>query len=132
MKYLKAFIAGVALPSLILPIGLLALKSVGKQEILTLPAIHFLPLIWGLWNVLYFLLLRPLLYVFGLESRLYFTGALLGFLVALAGIFWLHIPEELGIPPYLEYLLLIALPIVYALLWRSLVKPLNDIVGLHD
>ena len=132
MKFLKAFIAGITLPSVILPFGLYALNALGKGQILQMTSIHFLPLIWGLWNALYFVFLRYFLYVFGLHGRLYITGALLGLLIAIGGVYWLHLPEDLGVHDYLKYLPLLIAPIIYAFLWRYIVYPLNQVVGLHD
>jgi len=47
MIYLKAFIVGVFLPSVILPIGICIFWGVGMKELLRIPYIHLIPLIWG-------------------------------------------------------------------------------------
>ena len=54
MKYFRAFIAGLVLPSIILPIFLCIALAAGKSQILTIPFLHFIPVIWGIWNILYF------------------------------------------------------------------------------
>jgi hypothetical protein len=131
MTYIKAFIAGMILPSLILPFGLLAMLMIGKNEILGMPSIHAIPLVWGAWNVLYFAFLRKLLPE-NLDLRLFITGALLGLLVAIYGVFVLKLPSIIGLPGNVYYGPLFALPILYGILWRFIVKPLNDLLGLYN
>jgi hypothetical protein len=130
MNYLRAFIAGLALPSILLPFLFLAAAEGGKAEIGTLPFFHFLPLIWGLWNVLDVALFRKWI-PFPTRTRLLLIGACLGLLVVLIGIFYLHLPSLLGFPASVQYLPLIVGPILYALLWRFFVKPLNALLQVN-
>lgn len=131
MKWLKAFIAGIVVPSIILPIMVLILTSLGKSQLLTQPFLHFIPIIWGLWNIFYFKYLKNILPE-NQDVRLLITGAILGFLVAAYGTFWLNIPQTIGLPDQVRYLPLVVAPILYAILWRFLVKDLNDILYLKD
>jgi hypothetical protein len=131
MEHLRAFIAGIALPSVLVPILMYIALAVGKPQLLSVPFIHVIPLLWGIWNVLYFAFFKRF-FPRDINMRLLLTGALLGLLVALYGIFWIHLPTILGFPHYLRYMPLIAIPIVYALLWRYVVKPLNGVLGLKD
>ncbi len=48
MKYFQAFIAGMVLPSIILPIFLYLAITQGKPQILTIPFLHLIPVIWGI------------------------------------------------------------------------------------
>jgi hypothetical protein len=131
MKWLKAFIAGIVVPSIILPIILLLATYLGKTQVIATPFIHFIPVIWGLWNILYFAVLKNILPE-DLDTRLWITGAILGFLVAIYGIFVAHLPDSIGIVGALRYFPLVLGPILYGVLWRFLVKDLNHILYLKD
>ena len=67
-----------------------------------------------------------------LNMRLLVTGAVLGLLVALCGVFWLDLPTLLGMPSTIRYLPLFIAPIIYAILWRYGVKPLNNLLDLKE
>lgn len=130
MKYIKMFIAGLAFPSVLVPfllsIGLLA----GKPQILTITFLHFIPLIWGIWNILYFVFFKDILP--GSEAtKLLLTGGILGFLVAVLGIFWFKVPNIMGVSQSLIYLPLILGPVIYAIFWLYIVKPLNDLLDVQ-
>lgn len=121
---IKEFIAGLALPAFLAPF---VLHFAGPAFALS-PFVHFIPLVWGVWNVLYFEFARKSLPK-SLDARLYLTGAVLGLLVALFGVYYLALPQQLGVS---EELPLIAAPIVYAILWRFIVHPINELLGLKD
>jgi hypothetical protein len=131
MTYIKAFIAGIVLPSILLPFLLCFALVLGKPQILNIPFLHFIPFIWGIWNVLYFAIFRRLLMA-NVNFRLLLTGALLGLLIAIYGVFSLHIPEIIGLSSSLYYLPLILGPLLYAILWRLVVGPLNSLLSLND
>lgn len=132
MKYLKAFIAGLALPAALLPVVIFVISLLGKINILEIVPIYVIPWIWGVWNVLYFTIgekcpiKKP-------NLRLWITGATLGFLLALVVVFGFKAPALLfGLTGYCQYLPLIAIPLVYSILWRFIVKHLNSLVGLKE
>lgn len=128
MRYLKIFISGLVLPTVLLPFLLLIISEEGKSQLLTLPFIHFLPLIWGIWNVLYFIIF----FRFLPENRFFsfaIWGAVLGFLVACYGVFALKIPALFELPN--NYLPLIVGPILYAIFWSCVVEPLNRLLGVY-
>lgn len=131
MNYIRPFVSGLALPATFLPLAILILWATGKTDVILMPSIHFIPIIWGLWNVIYFALFRNL-FPINLDLRLFLTGAILGFLIALYGVFYLQLPTIIGFPENVYYIPLIALPIVYAILWRFIVKPLNDLVEMRE
>lgn len=131
MKYIKMFVAGIIFPSILLPFLLLIALGFGKSQIYTLPLLHFIPIIWGIWNVLYFTVFLEHLPK-NSTLRLLITGAVLGLLVALYGVFVLDIPALVGLPPSLTYLPLIGAPILYAICWLFIVNPLNHLLGIHD
>lgn len=128
---IKAWIAGSALPSLVLPFVLCLALRLDRPQVLNIPFLHFIPLIWGVWNILYFLILKKIL-PGDANTRLLLAGALLGLFIAAYAIFDLNIPSLLGIPEALRYVPLVLAPIVYAILWRFIVKPLNELVGLSE
>jgi hypothetical protein len=131
MKYLRIFIAGITFPSILLPFLLCAALMLGKSQILTIPVLHFIPLIWGVWNVLYFLFFRKIL-PGNATVRFLLAGAILGLLVAIYGVFWLNMPEILGLPKSLDYLPLILGPVIYAIVWLFIVKPLNALLDIKE
>lgn len=130
-KYIKIFIAGIAFPSAFLPLLLLIAWAFGKTEIFTIKFLHFLPVIWGIWNVLYFILFLQFLPK-NTTLRLLITGGVLGCLVAVYGVFALNIPGVIGLPQSLIYLPLVIGPILYAICWLFIVKPLNQLLGIYD
>lgn len=133
-KFVKAFIAGMALPAVVLPIiyTLLYFNVRGLITARTLQFVPmFLPLAWGLANALCVKVqedLKPR----SINNSLLITGACLGFLVAVFGIFIAHIPTRVFGPNIdsLQFLPLILVPIIYALLFRYVVKWLNKLVGV--
>ncbi len=131
MNYLKAFIAGITVPSIILPIGIYSALAWGKPQLLTIPFLHFIPLIWGLWNVLSVAFFKNALPQ-DPNLRLLLTGAVLGVLVIGYATFWLDLPTLMGIPGQFKYLPIIIGPIVYALIWRWLVEPLNQLLAVKE
>lgn len=130
-KYIKIFIAGIAFPSVLLPLVLLVAWAFGKTQIFTIPFLHLIPLIWGVWNILYFALFLKALPQNSI-LRLLITGAVLGFLIAAYGVFALHIPTLMGWPKSLTYLPLIFAPILYAIFWLFIVDPLNHLFGISE
>ncbi|HRD54818.1 MAG TPA: hypothetical protein PLC42_00300 [Parachlamydiaceae bacterium] len=131
MRWLKAFIAGIVVPTIILPIVLLIALYLGKSQILSVAFLHFIPVIWGIWNILYFAFFKNILPE-DQNKRLYITGAVLGFLIAVYAIFWLDVPHLINLPESLRYAPLVLAPILYGILWRFLVKDLNEILYLKD
>lgn len=131
MKYIKIFIAGLAFPSTVLPCLLLIASMFGKTQIFTIPFLHFIPVLWGIWNLLYFSLFSKILPE-NSSARLLITGAVLGFLIAAYGVFEANIPQLMGFPSSLTYLPLIVGPILYAIFWLFIVNPLNHLLGIYE
>lgn len=122
MKAFRALISGIVFPTLFLPVLLCLASFLSKPLIYQVPFLHWLPLIWGVWNILYVFILKKWM-------PIAVAGGILGLLVALYGVFWLHIPEMLRIES-IRYLPLIGAPLLYALLWRYVVEPTNKMLGL--
>lgn len=130
MRSLKMFISGMAFPSFIIPFLLLLAWQTGRSQLLTNPLVHFIPLIWGIWNILYFAFFSKIL-PGNSRSKLMFTGGILGLLITILGVFWLNIPAQIGLPKSLTYLPLILGPIAYAIFWSLLVGPLNKLLQVE-
>ncbi|NGX42363.1 MAG: hypothetical protein K940chlam7_00643 [Chlamydiae bacterium] len=130
MNYFRAFIAGTVLPTIVLPILLCTAITYGKPQLLGITFIHMIPVIWGIWNLLYFAICKNFL-PGSLTVRYFLTGGSLGLLIAIYGIFWQKVPAALGFEEYQYYPLVLA-PIVYAILWRYVVKPLNDLLCVKE
>ena len=122
MKIVKAFAAGVVFPAILIPLVLFLAKSLGRPEVLNLIFIHTLLLVWGLWNILHVLFFR---WILPTDLGYLVSGAILGVLVAVIGVFYIKLPTILGFPPFLYYAPLFIIPVIYAFLWLYIVKPLN-------
>jgi hypothetical protein len=133
-KYLKVFIAGLAFPATILPFIYSSLFLSGHNAVINIPVQfipHYLPIIFGLWNMLYFAIGEKCP-IKNKYRRLLAWGALLGLIATLIGIFIIGLPELLyGLTGPLQYLPLIVVPIFYGLIWRYVVSSLNDLLGLE-
>lgn len=132
-KLVKAFIAGMTLPAVLLPI-IYTLLFFEVHNVFTKHALQFipmfLPLIWGLANVV-FIRMQKESSNKGTNSGLIVTGACLGFLVAVFGVFIAHIPNAIfGKGTNMQYVPLIIVPIIYAILFRYVVKWLNKLLGV--
>jgi len=67
----------------------------------------------------------------GINNRLWTTGAILGFLVALIGIFVFRLPTIIfGFTGIIQYLPIILLPIIYGAIFRYIVKWLNRVLDI--
>lgn len=129
MRYLKMFIAGLALPSFLLPFIFILSWLIANTQVFTYLFPHLIPLIWGIWNILYFEFFSTVLP--GSENTKWLlTGGILGLLIAIYGVFVMNAPALIGMPTSLHYLPIIVGPIVYAILWRYVVKPLNELLGV--
>lgn len=130
MNLFRAFIAGTVLPTIVLPIVLLTAIYNGKSELLDVPIVHFIPVIWGIWNLLYFAICKNFL-PGGVIGRYIISGGLLGLILAFYAVFIVGLPEILGFGEYQYYPLVVA-PIVYAIVWLVIVKPLNNFLGVRE
>lgn len=132
-KLVKAFIAGMALPAFVIPIVYAFMffqvrNPIARNALLFLPM--FLPLAWGLANTL-FVKLHNEAAGKNANNGLTITGACLGFLIAVFGVFIVRVPAVVfGKTDAWQYAPLIIVPIIYAILFRYVVKYLNKLVGV--
>ena len=133
MNPLKAFIAGLAFPAAAVPILYSIFYFADLGEIRNIPFQFFplyLPIIFGLWNMIDHLIGKRCP-IKNRNLHLWFNGILLGFILALVGVFIVHLPTLLfGLTGGWEYSPLIIIPILYGLIWRYIIKFLNDLLGV--
>jgi len=127
---LRAYMAGVAFPTMIIPFVILlvsmdhsTVRPFHLQDVVFFP-VGLVPTAWGLWNVLYVRLRRQAnmpIGLFGMALLLPLGSAGYAIQLALGKMLWT--PELLmfGLP------LAIAL---YYLAWKHIVHRLNELVGL--
>jgi hypothetical protein len=130
--HLRAYLAGIVVPTFVLPLFLVAFAfarlvrdvPVPFERVLVFP-LALMPILWGAWNVLYFLL--------GAPSRLPlgFFGALFFLLFSPLGYFLSRVVLGLTFP--LPLFLGTVIPgglVAYYLIWKYLVAFFNRLLGL--
>lgn len=132
-KFLKAFVSGLAFPAVFLPLAYTFIFfSEGRALPTPLQFIPmYIPIVFGIANMLYVRMSEGVPAA-NVNVGLWVAGAILGFVVAVVGVFILHVPTLIFVHlrPGLEYVPLIALPIVYGLIFRYIVKWLNKAIGV--
>jgi hypothetical protein len=132
-KYLRAYMAGIVVPTIVLVMGVTAFCiaryvydfSVPLERLMIFP-MAVVPVLWGLWNMLFV----------ASHSRTHlsigFHGALLPFLLGPLGMLLTSL-LNFSIPGFATHYFPIIAPIgliVYYLAWKYLVGSLNRIVNL--
>jgi len=130
--HLRAYLAGIAVPTFLTPLGVAAFAiarfgfgiPVPIERVVIFP-LALLPILWGAWNVLYFMLGQRLRLPFGFHGSLFFVvfgpiGYSLAHLVLdlsffPSGFFGVMIPSGL---------------LAYYLIWKYLVAYFNRLLGL--
>jgi hypothetical protein len=131
--YLRAYLAGIAVPTVFLVIvaGVFTLVRyvysfpIPVERVLVFP-MAFVPNVWGLWNLLYAVFFAPRHVSLGI------FGGLLPLLLAPLGYTVAHL-LQFPIPPHVLQLAPIGLPIgmiLYYLAWKYLVGSLNAELGI--
>ncbi len=132
-KFVKAFVAGMVFPGIFLPLAYTLLYVMDTRPIPTrtlefVPM--YLPIIWGFANAI-FMHLHEGSSVKRLNAGLWVTGACLGFLVAVCGVFILNLPTIVfGELNGLEFVPLIILPVIYGAVFRYIVKWFNKMISV--
>lgn len=132
-KFLRAYMAGLVVPTLAFPVGVLVFvidryvynDPLPLERVMIFP-MAFIPLLWGFWNVLYV----------ASHSRTHLSigihGAILPFLLGPLGIL-LTVALHFQIPGFAAHIFPILAPvalIVYYLLWKYVVQFLNGVLGI--
>ena len=131
---IKGFIAGMAFPAIFLPLAYTMLYFTETETIQTHPLQFvpmYIPLLFGIANVIYLSIYNRCGSI-AKVIKLWVTGIMLGFVVALIGIFAFDIPTLIfGLRDGCELLPLVLLPIIYGLIFRYIVDWLNTFLGLN-
>jgi hypothetical protein len=131
--YLRAYLAGIALPNAFLLVAFMAFLTAQRsgalpfalERLLVFP-MAVVPNLWGAWNILYVALRRG-----GHRWPIGLHGALLPFLLMPAGI--LLTRAVLGIDVFTTGRVAVVFPIaltLYYLVWKHVVGFLNRVVGV--
>lgn len=132
-KLVKAFAAGMLFPAVFLPFAytvlyVLELHAIPKHPLQFIPM--YIPLLFGITNVLY-IRLHDGVATQDINLGLWITGAILGFVVAVFGVYALHLPTIVfGFNGGMQFLPLLVLPVVYGAIFRYIVKRLNKIIAV--
>jgi hypothetical protein len=131
--YLRAYMAGIVVPTIFLPIGVTAFciaryvynVAVPLERVIMFP-MAVVPNLWGLWNMLFV----------ASHSRTHlpigFHGALLPFLLGPLGIL-LTLTLDIQIPNFATHIFPVAAVVAltaYYLLWKYVVGFLNGVLGI--
>ena len=127
MNLIKAYCAGVALPSVILPFVVFTYLRLENTDVLAIPFVVAIPFIWGIWNIIHRKFLETNLSSNENISYL-ISGAILGLIVAFIGVFFFHATEVVGLNQTISWLPFVIAPLVYAILWATCVKYLNNLL----
>jgi len=123
--YVKTFIAGMVFPGTVLPFVLLTIWYLGRINILETLPVYLVPIVWGIWNILY-VAIGNHCPIKRENLRLLVTGATLGFLIASIGVFLFDVIDVLfSVRGFITYVPLFMAPLIYAILWRYVVKYIN-------
>jgi len=122
--------AGVTFPVIICPLIFMTLATTGKITVLEHIPMYFVPMIWGIWNMVLVGVGKKCI-IKDVKTKYLVHGGTLGLILALLGLYVFNIDIALfGISMPQAYWILIIAPIVYGLTWRYVVLPLNNLVGL--
>lgn len=131
-KYVRAFIAASSFPVILIPFLYLGISITLNPE----AGFNFfneaiaVPILFGLINML-FIYFRDKLSV-SPTAKYWIWGAGNGLLFSLLGNFWLHVPEKLFLlTGWVQYLTIPGAMILYACIWRFIVRPMNQLVDLE-
>lgn len=132
-KFIRAFVAGMLFPAVFLPFAytvlyFLELHTLPREPLQFIPM--YIPLLFGITNLLY-IRMSDGVPVQNANIGLWVSGAILGFFVAVFGVFVLHLPTIVfGFNNGMAMLPLIILPIIYGAIFRFIVKWLNKILAV--
>ncbi|MBU0580158.1 MAG: hypothetical protein KKA19_03185 [Candidatus Margulisbacteria bacterium] len=124
---LQAFISGFIGPALIFILFIALFMPAGSSFFIRVYPAYLLPIVWGLWNVLY--------YYFGRHAvilkKLGVWGAVLGLVTSLSGIFFFNTlafyKQYITASVTLENVILIEI-IIYFILWEVVIRYLNKVL----
>lgn len=129
-NFCKAFMSGMVFPAVFLPLAYTALYCCIITNIKDLPVQFipmYIPLLFGITNCIH-LWMSDKCPIKDNNLRLWVTGATLGLIVAILGIFVFDIPHLLfNFSGMLNYLPMVFLPVIYGAIFRYIINWLNAI-----
>jgi len=130
--FIKAMLAGMGFPSLVLPL-LYTVLYIYKPTLIQANPLQFIPMyipiLFGLTNIIYLHMDTKI--IPNANFRLWITGAGLGLIVATIGIFIFKLPALIfGFSHGWQYFPLIFLPFIYGFIFRYIVKALNKLLNV--
>ncbi len=132
-KFVKTFAAGMLFPAVFLPLVytvlyVLELHNMPSEPLQFIPM--YIPILFGITNVLY-MRLQESAATQDINLGFWITGAILGFVVAVFGIYVLHLPVIVfGLSGCMQLLPMLVVPVVYGAIFRYIVKRLNKIFAV--
>ncbi len=137
--YAKAFIAGLAVPAFFLSLLLSISAWFGKLNLYSWD-ILLGPIIYGTWNILY-VAIKEKYPVKNKPMRFGIHGSILGFLFVASFFLYPEAHQEMSgsisalsksvnVNFLFHGLSLVWVPIVYYLIWRYLIYPINELLGV--
>ena len=131
--YLRAYMAGIAIPNVLLVLGVTAFTlahyvyhwPVPLERVMIFP-MAAVPNLWGLWNMLFVASRQRTHLSLGIH------GAILPFVLAPLGLLMTH-ALDFQIPGFASHIFPLLAPvalIVYYLVWKYIVSFLNRVVAL--
>jgi hypothetical protein len=130
----KAFLIGSSVPVFLVPlIGYWSFAKIANPEtaysLVTVPISY--PIIIGILNV-FFLMLRESIPLKKDTHKYLAFGLVVGLILSLIGKFVFDFPTlQLELPEHLQFVVHIFAPIVYALVFRFIIKPLNEMLYIR-
>jgi len=130
--YIRAFVAGSSFPAVVIPFLYLGIATTLNPE----AGCHYfyevmsVSILFGILNIIFYALSEHIpgtgvnkYWLFGAGHGLFFSSL---------GNFWLDIPERLFLLSWpVQYLTIPTAIIVYACIWRFLLRPVNRMVGIE-
>ena len=130
-KYIRAFIAASSFPVIFIPFMYLGISITANPEAwfnFFYEAVS-VPILFGLINML-FVLVRDHIHV-SPTAKYWIWGAGHGLFFSLLWNFWLHVPEKLFLlSGPIQYITIPGAMILYACIWRFIVRPMNVLVHI--
>lgn len=123
----QAFLAGFIFPALAFIFLTVLMVSQGTFYFFRLYPLHLLPIIWGVWDVLYYYFGRHVIFL----KKIGVWGGILGFFISLIGIFQfntLAFYQKYFFTDFTIYNVLIMEVLIYFISWELFVRNLNRIL----
>ncbi len=130
MKIFKPLLAGMVLPSVMLPFMCLFFFLTKKEFSIFFIIAPFIPLIWGFWNIIFlnFVRISPII---DREINIWIWGAFLGLILVIV-MSLLGLPKEIfKLEGFMTYAIFLIVPTIYGIVWRYFIKYFNESLDLY-